>query len=455
MPISTFQELFQKEKQQIFNDYFTFLTFASIATDPAHKQDTRACADWLQEYIHGIGLPCEQWKTDNAPVLFAQDLSAGPEKPTLLLYCHYDVQPVDPLDEWNTPPFTPTVINGSVYARGAQDNKGQCFYTIIALKALLKTLKPLPVNLKFIIEGEEESGSTNLSKLLESKKKELKADYLLIIDSGLADRDAPSVTLGARGIVCFQLRLKEAQFDLHSGATGGLAYNPNRGLVELLAKLHNANGSVAIPGFYDELSPISAEDKKEIDLSFDPELFEKTYGFLPTGMETGFEPHESCWLRPTLEINGIWGGYQGSGFKTVIPAKAQAKISCRLVPHQKPDTIAALVMDFLVKNTPKGMDIEIERITGSGEGFRTHAHSRIAKLMAESYAQVFNKPCKKILLGGSIPISVELSRTSGAEMVLVGVGLPSDRIHAPNEHFGLDRFEKGYLTICRAIELFS
>ena len=454
LEIARYKELFAADKERILQDYFTFLRFASIATDPAHKQDVLDCADWLGDYLKLIGLQVEKWETENAPVIFAHDLRAGPHKETLLIYCHYDVQPVDPLDEWITPPFEPTLREGEIYARGATDNKGQCFYTITAIKTLLKELGKLPMNLKFLIEGEEESGSLSLSKAIQQKKEALKADYLLIVDSGIEHPEIPAITLGARGILCMQVTIKEANFDLHSGMTGGIAYNPNKALVKLLAKLHDKDGKVAIPGFYDAVAEIPEEEKKEISFEFDVDHFDSMFGFVPSGMEEGISPNEAAWLRPTAEINGICGGYSGAGFKTVIPAKAFAKLSCRLVPNQIPQEIAALVADFLVKNTPAGLRCEVEVFPGNGEGFRTNPKSRIAELVAKSYTQVFEKPCKKILIGGSIPISVQLREAAEAEMVLVGVGLPDDHIHAPNEHFGLDRFEKGYLTICRTIELF-
>ncbi len=455
MMTMTFEAQFEKDKDKILTDYFTFLKFPTVATDPAHHKDVLACADWLTNYLKEIGLEVEQWETANAPVLFAHDLKAGPEKPTLLLYCHYDVQPVDPLNEWITPPFEPTIRDDAVYARGASDNKGQCFYTITALKYLLKELKQLPVNLKFVIEGEEESGSSGLSKILQDKKEALKADYLLIVDSGMDSLEEPAITLGARGIICLEMTLQESKIDLHSGMAGGLAYNPNRALAELLAKLHDADGKVAIDGFYDEVTEISDLEKKEISFNFDPEHFHKMFGFYPNGMEKGFSPTEAGWIRPTLEINGMRGGYTGPGFKTVIPAKASAKISCRLVPNQDPKKIAALVTDFLIKNTPKGMDLHVENLAGSGRGFRTDPQSKLANLLCQSYSDVFKKPCKKILIGGSVPISAELCEASEASLLLIGVALPGDHIHAPNEHFQLEGFKKGFLTICRTIELFK
>lgn len=457
--IDFYKDQFTKKREDLLNDYFTFLRFKSITTDPKYKDEVEACAQWLFDYLKESTLKVEKWETGRAPIIFAQDLRAGPEKETLLIYCHYDVQPVDPLELWTTPPFEPTLREGEVYARGAADNKGQCFYTIQALKALLKVHERLPINIKFIIEGEEESGSIGLSHILDQKKEALKADYLMVVDSGIHTLQRPAITLGARGICGLEVTLKESDFDLHSGAAGGLAYNPNRALVKMLTQLHDAEGRVVIPGFYDDILPLTQQEKEAISFDFDEAAFKSMFGFTPTGMEKGFTPNEACWLRPTLEINGMWGGYAGVGFKTVIPAEAHAKISCRLVPNQNPEKVLNLVKDYLIKITPPALKIHIapfhEGGKGCGMSFRTHPFSRIATIMSESYAQVFGKPCEKILLGGSIPIAARLCEVAEAEMLLVGLGLPDDRIHAPNEHFGLDRLEKGYLTICRAIELFG
>lgn len=453
--IDDYKKVFAEKRSQILEEFYTFLRFKSIATDPNCKEEVIRCADWLADYLRKAHLNVEKWETENAPVIFASNLSAGSDKETLLIYCHYDVQPIDPLDEWKSHPFEPEMRDGEIFARGACDNKGQCFYTILAIKTLLKTLGQLPVNLKFLIEGEEESGSLGLSKLLPEKKEILKADHILIVDSGLEDPQTPAVTLGARGIVCMQVSVQEANFDLHSGLAGGIAYNPNRALSEMLAALHDTNGSVSIPGFYDEMIEISPYEKKELSFDFDVGKFHSMFGFEPTGMEKGITATEAGRVRPTLEINGMWGGYTGPGFKTVIPAKAFAKLSCRLVPNQTPDRIAALVSDFLIKNTPAGFKTDVYLFEGSGRGFRTNPHSRIAQIMSESYSQVFQSTCQKILIGGSIPVAAELAEILKADMVLVGLSLADDHVHAPNEHFGVDRLEKGFLTICRAIELFA
>lgn len=449
-----FQAEFEKNKESILKDYFHFLKFKSIATDPLFKEDVVACADWVCDFLKGLTLQIEKWETGGAPTIFAQDLRAGPDKKTVLLYCHYDVQPVDPLNKWSSPPFKPVLRNGQVYARGACDNKGQCFYTMLALKTVLPTMETPPINIKLIIEGEEESGSCGLANILQRKKEALKADYLIIVDSGIDSLETPAITLGARGLLSMEITLKEAAFDLHSGSLGGAAYNPNRALANLIHSFHDQNGQVTIQGFYDNITPLSEVEKKEISFDFDPNQFQKTFGFNPSGMEKGYSAKEALWLRPTLEINGMWGGYTGSGFKTVIPAESHAKISCRLVPNQNPETIIESLKQHIYDHIPSTMEVEIKVFAGHSRGFRTHPHSPIVTLMERCYSEIFQKPCQKILIGGSIPIAVDLAEAAQAQMVLVGLGLPDDHIHAPDEHFGLNRLEKGYLTICRAIELF-
>lgn len=455
LSLSDLKQKFLNDKPQILQDFFTFLRFESIATDPNYKPQVVACKTWLAENLSRLGLHVETWETSNAPTLFATDTRAGEGKPTLLLYNHYDVQPVDPLSLWTSPPFDPQIRNGEIYARGAVDNKGQCFYTLYALKTLIEHYGHLPVNLKYIIEGEEESGSSGLFKLIYQNKEKLKADHLLIIDSGFEKKDQPAITLGARGIMSFTLTLTGSKFDLHSGTHGGIAYNPNRALVELLASLRDEKGRVNIPHFYDDVIEVSESERGEIDFEFSESEYNEMFQMKPIGMEKGRNPLEAAWLRPTIEINGISGGYAGTGFKTVIPAKASAKLSCRLVPNQDPQKIGNLICNALKNRVPQGISVEVDTHPGGGPGFRTNPHSKIAKIMSQAYMDVFQKPCKKILLGGSIPISADLMKISGAEMILVGLGLPDDQIHAPNEHFGIDRLEKGFLSIAHMIELLA
>jgi acetylornithine deacetylase/succinyl-diaminopimelate desuccinylase-like protein len=451
--LGSLREHFKFEEKQALKDYFTFLGFQSISSEPSYKGHVEACAAWLMQYLQKMGFDTQLWPTSGHPVIFASNLKAGPEKPTLLIYNHYDVQPVDPLNEWLSPPFEPTVKEGQVYARGAQDNKGQCFYTLLALKALLGRDKELPVNIKLCIEGEEECGSQGLSKILSQKKKELKADYLAIVDVGLHEPTVPAVTLGVRGIVTMDVEVQGTNTDLHSGSHGGLAYNPIHALIEILAKTHNQEGQVAIPGFYDDVVTVSSKERSQLALEFDEKKYISIFGAPPTGGEKAYSPSERAWLRPTLEVNGIHGGYSGAGFKTVIPAKASAKVSCRLVPNQEPQKIAKLVAQFIESQAPKGIQVKVHIHPGGGKAVRANPQSEIVQAFAKAYSEVFQAPCEFIFEGGSIPVVTELAQASGSEVVLVGLGLADDKIHAPNEHFGLDRIEKGFLVIARTLEL--
>jgi acetylornithine deacetylase/succinyl-diaminopimelate desuccinylase-like protein len=436
-------------------DFLTFLKFESISTDIAYKPQLLACANWLSDYIKNIGFDVEQWTSaDGHPVIFASNLKAGPDKPTLLIYNHYDVQPVDPLDEWTSPPFQPTIRNGEIYARGAQDNKGQCFYVLQALKEFYKNKRPLPINIKLCIEGEEENGSAGLAEILKDKKrqKQLKADYLAIVDMGIPHSTKPAVTLGVRGLVTLEVHVHGSKTDLHSGSHGGIVFNPLHALVDILAKLRDADGKITIPGFYDDVDELKDADKALIALDFNPVEYKSIVGGDPTGGEKKYSPLERAWTRPTLEINGIAGGYSGPGFKTVIPAKAIAKISCRLVPHQSPDAIGHLVAEHIKKLAPKGVEVEVEILKG-GNAVRANPKSAVVSAFAKSYEELFNKKCACIFDGGSIPIATQLAEAAQSEVILLGLGLPDDQIHAPDEHFGLDRLEKGKRVIYRAIEL--
>ena len=447
---------FENNREAIFNDYYTFLRFKSISSEAEYEDGILACISWLKDYLTEMGFTIEQWKTSGHPVLYAHHMEAGSNKPTLLIYNHYDVQPVDPVELWHSPPFEPTVREGEVFARGAQDNKGQCFYVLQALKALIKRDGKLPINVKLCIEGEEEVGSTGLSKILNQKTQELKADYLAIVDLGISNPTTPALSLGVRGIATLEIEIEDSNTDLHSGTHGGVVYNPIHALVELLAKLHDpATGKVLIPGFYDKVEAMSEKEKEQISLKFDLEVYHKDFGTQPLGGEKELTPNERAWFRPTLEINGISGGYAGPGFKTVIPSKASAKLSCRLVPDQDPATIGRLVINFLEKKAPQGLKVRAKLLPGGGVAVRTSPSSKVVQAFSKAYSEVFQAPCEYIFSGGSIPVVAELAKASQADVVLLGLGLPGDKIHAPNEHFGLDRIEKGYLIMCRALELLA
>lgn len=427
--------------------FFEFLSIPSISSEPEYAPEVRRCALWVQNYLKEIGFETELWETERHPILFAQKI-VDPKLPTLLIYNHYDVQPVDPLELWTSKPFEPALKNDIVYARGAQDNKGQCFYVLEALRALKDRF---PINIKLCIEGEEECGSNSLHQILPSKKQQLQADYVAIVDLGIPNPHTPAITLGTRGLVTFDLKVIGSNGDMHSGMQGGVAFNPIHALVHLLDQARNKDGSIAIPGFYDGIQSITLEEKASIDFSFDAAGYEKNFRTKPTGGETAYTPLERLWLRPTLEVNGINGGYSGAGFKTVIPAEATAKLSCRLVPGQDPSRIADLVVAYFTKNAPPGTQVVMHAHPGRGEATRASPHSKGVKAFADAYSTVFKSPCKFILEGASIPIIPELVKASGAEPILMGLGLMTDQIHAPNEHFGVDRLKKGSEIIQKAI----
>ncbi|MBW2091707.1 MAG: dipeptidase, partial [Deltaproteobacteria bacterium] len=408
-----------------------------------------------EQYLKSAGFQVESWETTGHPVIFAQNMSAGEDKPTVMIYNHYDVQPVDPLDLWESPPFEPTVREGEVFARGAVDDKGQCFYVMNAVKAMLEMYGTLPVNVKLCIDGEEECASPGLSSILKQKKEELAADHLMIADGGFAALHRPELTLGVRGIVSMRVEVTGSKMDLHSGTHGGMAYNPNHALVEMLARLRDDSGKITVPGFYDDIIELTEEEKKRINFRFNPERYESLFGAKATGGEKDYTPRESSTIRPTLEINGIGGGYTGSGMKTVIPARAMANISCRLVPNQDPVKIGKMVAKFLQEIKPEGVDVNITMNPGMGKAIRTTPDSKVVRAAARAYEEVLDTPCGYLLGGGSIPIVPELTEVSGGDVVIMGYGLNLDNVHAPNEHFGLDRLKMGFVTIARTLELLA
>lgn len=442
---------FDQNQQEILNDYYTFLKYQSVSSEPQYKEQLLSCVDWIDNYLKKIGFSVEIWPTKRHPVIFASYEMAGPAQPTLLIYNHYDVQPVDPLELWISPPFEPTLRDGEVYARGAQDNKGQCFYVLLALKKLIERDGTLPINIKLCIEGEEECGSAGLTGILNDKKARLKADYLAVVDLGMVDVKTPAVTLGTRGILTMDVECVGTHTDLHSGSHGGIAFNPIHALIQVLDKVRDESGAITIPHFYDDVAPIIPEEKKQISLNFDPSKYITEFGAEPTGGEIQYSPLERGWTRPTLEVNGINGGYSGEGFKTVIPAKAIAKVSCRLVPNQDPATIGRLVANYLESQAPKGTKIHVHIHEGHGQAVRTNINSQAVQAFAKAYTEVFNTPCEYVYAGGSIPVVTALAAACKGEVVMLGLGLPGDCIHAPNEHFSISRIKQGFASMVRAI----
>ncbi|MBI2742529.1 MAG: dipeptidase [Chlamydiales bacterium] len=454
LQLSDFKSWFDSHREEVLRDFFKFLSFRSISTDPQFSKETHETAVWVSDYLTHIGMKSSLHETSGKPVVFATHLNAGPSRPTILIYQHYDVQPVDPLNLWHNDPFKPIVKNNTVYARGAVDNKGQCFYSISAVRAFLELAKQANINLKLFIEGEEECGSKGTTAFLAEKKIDLKADHLLVIDFDMARAGVPGITLGMRGLASCSVIFSNAVTDLHSGIHGGIALNPNRALVCALARLWDEKGRVQVPGFYDGVKPFSKADLAKLDMSFNADEYTHKFGVRAFGAEDGYSPVESNWLRPVLEINGLSGGYAGAGVKTVIPAKAEVKISCRLVGEQDPEKITKSVVEFLKLHAPKGMQVHAEIYDGA-RAFQASLNAPVIKVVSQALGEVFSESCKFQFCGASVPIVPALVAASSADAALFGMGLADDNIHAPNEHFGLDRFEQGFLTVSRILSLFS
>lgn len=440
-----YSEWFATHKKEIEDDYFAFLKIRSISSEPEFKSEMQLCAEWVASYLKKSGFETEIVPTSGHPFVYAEKMVGAKE--TVLIYGHYDVQPVDPLDLWDSPPFEPTLRNGRVYARGAVDDKGQIFYAMAAVRAL----KKLSINVKFCIEGEEEMGSVGLINGIHQWKEKLKADSLLVVDFNGYNETTPAISLGTRGLVSMDLTLTGSKSDLHSGVCGGIAYNPNRAMAEMLGKLYTPDGKVAVDGFYDDVMEPTAAEKATYPFQYDAAFYTKEFGITAFGGEKGKTLQEANIFRPTLEINGIGGGYFGPGFKTVIPAKAIAKISCRLVLNQDPEKIGKQVKAFLEKHCPQGMHLEVNLHQGSS-GFRSNPFSKLANAVASAAEEACSKVCQRMLFGASIPVVATLARELGVETVGMGYGLPTDQIHAPNEHFDFDRFKRGFLTVALALE---
>ena len=448
-----FKNYFQKNEKDLEKRFFDFLSMPTISANPLHLQDLKDAAFWLQEYLLKIGFHVEQW-TDNekSPSVVFASYTAQNKAPTLLIYNHYDVQPVDPLEGWTGHPFKPERKGNIITARGAQDNKGQCFYVLCALKAWFDHYHSFPINIKLLIEGEEEVGSSLLERLLPEKATQLKADYLLVVDLGIKKEDTPAITLGIRGIASMDVEVTGTNCDLHSGVHGGVAYNPLHALVEILSSLRDDKGKITVPGFYDDIEEMSPDEKKLLSFDFDEAKYKKDFGAAPTGGEKEYPASIRGSLRPTLEINGLWGGYTGPGCKTVIPSTAHAKLSVRLVSKQTPEKILSSLKNTIESCNKEGIKVTCTIHEGKGLPLLTSPHSTIIRALRESCTAVYNKPCAYTLEGGSIPIIAHLQKVSNSEVALFGLGLASDNIHAPDEHFGWDRIEKGFLIILNLIE---
>lgn len=434
---------FASHRERFVQEWREFLSFKSISADPHYQQDCEACAEWLSSHLEKIGLEARVWSSQTKPLVFAER-KGNPNKPVVLFYGHYDVQPVDPLDLWRSNPFEGTIRDGRMYARGAEDNKGQVFFFCKALEALVRTGADLPT-IKVLIEGEEESGSQALHAGLAQWGEALSADILMVCDTDMLEAGRPAITMGLRGIAQCEVRVHGPAMDIHSGMYGGMVLNPLQSLARIIASLYKPDGAVAVPGFYAGASePTPQETQMVTQAPIDLEQISRHLGVPLAGGEGRFSPLERRGLRPTLEVNGIGGGYQGAGGKTVIPSYGFAKLSMRLVAGQDPERILEAVVQYLEGMSSEAARVEVVDQAIGGAALRLPLDSTVVKLAERAIERGFGVKPAYIWNGASIPIIPALAQASGALPLLVGFGLDQDNIHSPNESFSLQQFEEGF-----------
>lgn len=453
--MNTVIDFIELHRDRYVDELSQLLAIPSVSALSEHAADIRRCADWCVEHLTSIGMKgARLYETPGNPIVYAEWLEA-PGAPTVLFYGHYDVQPVDPLDLWKTPPFQATVRDGELFARGAADDKGQVFMHFKALEAHLKQTGRLPVNFKLILEGEEEVGSRNLDDFIDGHKDDLKADVVLISDTSMFDRGVPSLCYGLRGLAYFQIDLTGTNTDLHSGTYGGAVANPGMVLAQILAQMKDKGGRIKIPGFYDDVRPLTEAERAEYKkLPFNERRYAKEIGAPRLFGESGYTTLERTSGRPTFEVNGLLAGFTGEGAKTVLPAKAMAKVSMRLVPDQDPDKVGDQFEAYLKKVAPKTVDVKVTRMHG-GRPWMASLDNAFVQAAGRAIERGFGKAPVFTREGGSIPVVATFQRVLGIPSVLFGVGLPDDRIHAPNEKLDLTNFYSGIIASAFLYEEFA
>jgi acetylornithine deacetylase/succinyl-diaminopimelate desuccinylase-like protein len=438
------EEFLEDTREQGVRELVEFLRIPSISSQPERADDVRRAAGHLAEQYERIGLEnAEVIETAGHPVVYADWLKA-PDKPTVLLYGHYDVQPVDPLDLWKSPPFEPIQQDGQLLGRGSSDDKGQIALHWQALQAWLTTTGELPLNIKVIAEGEEEIASPHFEEFVRANRDRLKADYCVVSDTAMVAKGLPAITYALRGLIYFELRVEAATTDMHSGLMGGVAPNPAQALAEILTRLKDPAGHILVPAFYDGVRPLSEDERRQFArVPFDESELKKTYGLEALHGEAGFTPAERNWARPTLEVNGIWGGYQGPGAKTIIPAWAAAKISCRLVPDQDPKAVAQALRRYIDEVRPNTVRVNLTQFSGHGDPWITPVDHPLIQAGRRALQRVYGEEPALIRSGGSIGAVEVIGRMLDAPCLLVGFVLPDCFAHAPNERLDLESFYAG------------
>lgn len=447
-----YQQYLAAHQDRFVEEYLEFLRFPSISALPAHAPDVRGAAEWVANRVTQAGLEnAAVMETGGHPVVYGDWLHA-PGQPTVLIYGHLDVQPVDPLDLWDHPPFEPRLADDRVSARGASDSKGNMFPTIVALEGLLQSEGRLPVNVKLCYEGQEEIGSPQISDFLARHKEKFACDIAVSSDGGQFDAEQPSLTVALRGICAVQVDVTGPSRDLHSGSYGGAVRNPNHALAAMLAGLHDRDGSVAVPGFYDRVREATAEERAQTAaVPFSEEEFLTETGAPAVFGAPGYTTRERIWHRPTLEINGVWGGYQEAGIKTVLPSRAGAKITCRLVADQDPEEIRTLLIDHLTNAAPEGVVVDVQRLSMDGKPYEIPSGNRFNRIAAEVLTEEYGKAPVYLRAGGSIPITGCFRDHLGVHTVNFGFGLKDELAHSPNEFFRLSSFRRSQRLYARLL----
>ena len=444
--MQTWKDYQETNKERFLNELLELLKIPSISAKKEHKEDLIRCAEAVKSSLLSAGADkAEIYPTDGHPVVVGEKI-IDPAKPTVLVYGHYDVQPADPLELWNSGPFEPVIKDGKIYARGACDDKGQFYMHVKALETMIST-NTLVTNIKFIIEGEEEVGSPNLGKFVSQNKELLKADVILISDTAMISLDTPSLDIGVRGLSYIEVEVTGPNRDLHSGVYGGAVANPITILANMIATCHDENNHVTIPGFYDGVIESTEEERKLMsEAPYNEAEYKADLGVTELWGEKGFSTNERTGIRPTLELNGIWGGYQGEGAKTVLPSKATAKISARLVPDQSSEKVTKMLLEYFRKIAPPSVTVNAFEHHG-GEPYMTPIDSKGYRAAAKAIEATFGKQPIPVRGGGSIPICALFEKELGVKIVFMGFGLDSDNLHSPNEKYDLANFYKGIETI--------
>jgi acetylornithine deacetylase/succinyl-diaminopimelate desuccinylase-like protein len=444
----------ESNRQRAQDELFEFLRIPSVSAKGEHKADTRRAAEWLLQKMKDAGLEASLHDTAGHPIVLGEWRGAGASAPTLLIYGHYDVQPAEPLELWTSPAFEPVIRDGRIYARGSVDDKGQLFLHIKAIEAHMKSNGKLPINVVVLAEGEEEVGSEHLMPFVEENAARLKADAVVISDSGMFAPGRPTIGASLRGLAYFEIRVRAAKSDLHSGSYGGAVANPATALARIIATFHDADGHIRIEGFYDDVRTAPEFLEQIRSLPFDEKKYVEGLGAPSLFGEKGFSTFERVWVRPTCEVNGLLSGYTGEGSKTVLPSYAMAKVSCRLVPDQDPAKIEKLMEAHVRKVTPPGVTVEFLTLHG-GRPWRAKLEGPLHDAAARALAAAFGREITYAGEGGSIPIVSEFERVLGAPVLLMGFGLPGENAHAPDEWMSVENYEKGAVAAALLLEEFA